>query len=291
MKKIFVAGAGLVVRPLVGYLLDQPDFHVVVGDVEPDRAARIVAGHPRGTAVTLDIQDAAAFRERIAGADLVVSMVPYTFHPLLGRIAIDLGKPMVTASYVSPAMKALDEDARRRGVLLLNELGLDPGIDHMEAMRIIRRIKGGGEVVEGFVSWCGGLPAPEANTNPFGYKFSWSPKGVLLAGKNSARYLEDGKAVFIPSEKLFESCRTVSVPGCGNFEGYPNRDSVPYAEAYGIPESEDHVPGHLEVSRLVLDHEEDRGPRSARSDGKEARRNDLSPDSSGNSPTRARART
>ena len=237
MKKIFVAGAGLVVRPLVGYLLDQPGFLVEVGDVEPDRAARIVAGHPRGSAVILDIQDAGALREKIAAADLVVSMVPFTFHPVLARMAIDLGKPMVTASYVSPAMKALDEEARRKGVILLNELGLDPGIDHMEAMRVIRRIKDEGGEVQGFVSWCGGLPAPESNTNPFGYKFSWSPKGVLLAGKNSARYIEDGKVVFIPSEKLFESFKTVSVPGCGDFDGYPNRDSVPYAEAYGIPET------------------------------------------------------
>ncbi len=245
MKKIFVAGAGLVVRPLVGYLLDQPGFLVTVGDVEPGRAARMVAGHARGTAVTLDIQDSAGLREKIAGADLVVSMVPYTFHPVLGRMAIELGKPMVTASYVSPAMKALDEDAKRNGVLILNELGLDPGIDHMEAMRIIRRIKDGGGKVQGFVSWCGGLPAPEANTNPFGYKFSWSPKGVLLAGKNSARYLEDGKVVTIPSEKLFESVRTVFIPGCGDFEGYPNRDSVSYAEAYGIPDARTMLRGTL----------------------------------------------
>jgi saccharopine dehydrogenase (NADP+, L-glutamate forming) len=245
MKKVFVAGAGLVVKPLVGYLLEQPGFQVEVADVEPDKAARIVAGHPRGTAVTLDIQDAAALRMRIAEADLVVSMVPYTFHPVLGRIAIDLGKPMVTASYVSPAMKALDEDAKRNGVILLNELGLDPGIDHMEAMRIIRRIKGDGGEVQGFVSWCGGFPAPEANTNPFGYKFSWSPKGVLLAGKNSARYLEDGRVVFISAEELFESFRTVTIPGCGDFEAYPNRDSVPYAEAYGIPEAKTMLRGTL----------------------------------------------
>lgn len=245
MKRIFVAGAGLVARPLVGYLLDQPEFQVTVGDVEPERAARVVAGRPRGTAVTMDIQDASALRERIAASDLVVSMLPYAFHPVLGRMAIDQGKPMVTASYVSPAMKALDEDAKRRGVILLNELGLDPGIDHMEAMHVIRRIKEEGGKVTGFVSWCGGLPAPEANTNPFGYKFSWSPKGVLLAGKNSARYLEDGKVVFIPSEKLFASCRTISVPGCGEFEGYPNRDSVPYAEAYGIPEAKTMLRGTL----------------------------------------------
>lgn len=245
MKKIFVAGAGLVVRPLVGYLLDQPGYEVEVGDVEPGRAARIVAGHPRGTAVTLDIEDGDALRERIARADLIVSMVPFTFHPILARMAINLGKPMITASYVSPAMRALDEEAKRNGVILLNELGLDPGIDHMEAMRIIRRIKDGGGEVVGFVSWCGGLPAPEANTNPFGYKFSWSPKGVLLAGKNSARYLEDGKVVFIPAEKLFESRRTISIPGCGDFEGYPNRDSVPYAEAYGIPDAKTVLRGTL----------------------------------------------
>jgi saccharopine dehydrogenase (NADP+, L-glutamate forming) len=115
----------------------------------------------------------------------------------------------------------------------------------MEAMRVIHRIKGGGGKVLGFVSWCGGLPAPEANTNPFGYKFSWSPKGVLLAGKNSARYLEDGKVVFIPSEKLFESCRTISVPGCGDFEGYPNRDSASYADAYGIPDAKTMLRGTL----------------------------------------------
>jgi saccharopine dehydrogenase (NADP+, L-glutamate forming)/spermidine synthase len=152
---------------------------------------------------------------------------------------------MVTASYVSPAMKALDEDARRKGVILLNELGLDPGIDHMEAMRIIHGIKAEGGRVVSFISYCGGLPALEANTNPFGYKFSWSPKGVLLAGKNSARFLEDGKIVLIPSEKLFESFKIFPVPGLGDFEAYPNRDSVPYAEAYGIPETKTMLRGTL----------------------------------------------
>ena len=245
MKKIFVAGAGLVARPLVKYLLDQPGFLVEVADVEPGRAERIVGGHPRGTAVKLDIQDEAALAARIAGADLAISMVPYTFHPMLGRICIAHGKPMVTASYVSPAMRALDEDARRKGVILLNELGLDPGIDHMEAMRVIHGIKAEGGRVVSFISYCGGLPAPEANTNPFGYKFSWSPKGVLLAGKNSARFLEDGKIVFVPAEKLFESYKMFPVAGLGEFEAYPNRDSVPYAEAYGIPEAKTMLRGTL----------------------------------------------
>ncbi len=245
MKKILVAGAGLVVRPLVRYLLDQPDFRVEVGDIATGRAEAIVGAHPRGSAVFLDIQDEVSLKKKVAENDLVVSMVPYSFHPILGRISIEAGKPMVTASYVSPAMRALDADARSKGVIILNELGLDPGIDHMEAMRVIHAVKGRGGMILGFTSWCGGLPAPEANTNPFGYKFSWSPKGVLLAGKNSARFLQDGQIIVIPAEKLFEKTRTIAIPGHGEFEAYPNRDSVPYAEAYGIPETKTMLRGTL----------------------------------------------
>ncbi len=245
MKKIFVAGAGLVARPLVKYLLDQPGFQVEVADVEPGKAEKVVGGHPRGAAVAIDIQDEALLAAKIARADLVVSILPFTFHPLLGRICVAHGKSMVTTSYVSAAMKALDEDAKRKGVILLNELGLDPGIDHMEAIRVIHAIKARGGRDVSFISYCGGLPAPEANTNPFGYKFSWSPKGVLLAGKNSARFLEDGKIVLIPAEKLFESFTIFPVPGLGDFEAYPNRDSIPYAEAYGIQETKTMLRGTL----------------------------------------------
>jgi saccharopine dehydrogenase (NADP+, L-glutamate forming) len=234
-KKIFVAGAGLVAGPLVDYLLRQPDFEVEVADMEPEKAARVVGGHPRGKAVGLNIKDEAAVKRLIAGADLVVSLLPYGFHPILARYCIEFGKSLVTASYVGPEMKALDAEAKRKGVIILNELGLDPGIDHMESMRVIHAIHGSGAEVTGFVSYCGGLPAPEANTNPFGYKFSWSPIGVLLAGKNPARFLEDGRVVFIPAEKLFESYKMMTIPGLGEFEAYPNRDSVPYAESYGIP--------------------------------------------------------
>ncbi len=248
MKKIFVAGAGLVAKPLVKYLLNQPEFAVDLADVDVDRAIRIIEGHPRGAALGLDIQDESALKSRIAGADLLVSFVPYTYHPVLGRMAIAFGIPMVTASYISPAMKDLDADARRKGVLILNELGLDPGIDHMEAMRVIQGVKNEGGRVLGFISHCGGLPAPEAKTNPFAYKFSWSPKGVLLAGTNSARYIEDGKIVSIPAEKLFESFKLLTIPGLGEFEAYPNRDSVPYAEAYGIPEPRFMLRGTLRYS-------------------------------------------
>jgi saccharopine dehydrogenase-like NADP-dependent oxidoreductase len=237
MKKILVFGAGLVAGPLVRYLLDRPDFHVVVADVEPGRAAKLVSGDPRGEAMAFSIEDGAAMKAAIEKADLVISMVPYTFHPVIAAAAIDSGKSVVTASYVSPAMRELDGRAREKGVIVLNELGLDPGIDHMEAMRIIHEVHGEGGRVLGFTSYCGGLPAPEANTNPFGYKFSWSPRGVLLASKNSAKYLQDGQVVLIPAEKLFESPETIRIPGLGEFEGYPNRDSISYREIYGIPEA------------------------------------------------------
>ncbi len=237
MKKILVLGAGLVAGPLVKYLLDQPDFSVVVADIDTARAGRHVAGHPRGRVERLDIADREALSAAIGRSDLVVSMVPYTFHPVVASMAVELGKNMVTASYVSPAMRELDGRAREKGVLLLNELGLDPGIDHMEAMRIIHEVHDAGGRVLGFISYCGGLPAPEANDNPFGYKFSWSPRGVLLASKNSARFLKDGRVITIPAEDLFAGPEVIPIPGLGEFEGYPNRDSVPYRDIYGIPEA------------------------------------------------------
>jgi saccharopine dehydrogenase (NADP+, L-glutamate forming)/spermidine synthase len=245
MKKILVFGAGLVARPLVSYLLDRPNFRVVVADMEPGRADKIVSGHPRGEGKVLSIEDRAAMKAEIERSDLVVSLVPHALHPVIAAAAIDRGKSVVTVSYVSPAMKELDGQARAKGVIVLNELGLDPGIDHMEAMRIIHEIHGKGGRVLGFTSYCGGLPAPEANTNPFGYKFSWSPMGVLLASKNSAKYLKDGKVVLIPAEDLFAGPEAITFPGLGVFEGYPNRDSVSYRETYGIPEARDLLRGTL----------------------------------------------
>ena len=245
MKNVLVLGAGLVARPLVNYLLERPEFAVVVADVEPARAEKLVAGHPRGRAIPLDIADRGALAAAIGRADLAVSMVPYTFHPIVAELAIELGRHMVTASYAGPAMKAFDARAKEKGVILLNELGLDPGIDHMEAMRIIHEVHESGGRVLAFTSWCGGLPAPEANTNPFGYKFSWSPRGVLLASKNSARFLKDGRIVSIPAADLFAAPEIIPIPGLGEYEGYPNRDSVSYRETYGIPEAQTVLRGTL----------------------------------------------
>ncbi len=242
MKKILVLGAGMVAGAHVRYLLAQPDFHVTVASRTLSKAQDIVGAqslgpHPRGRAVQLNSDDEAAMEALIREADLAVSLLPYAYHPTVARLCVRHRVHMVTTSYVKDAMAQLDGAARAAGVILLNELGVDPGIDHMTAMRVIHRVQRQGGRIVSFTSWCGGLPAPEANTNPFGYKFSWSPRGVLLAGKNTAHYLQDGQDVVIPGEELFDHYVTVPVEVEGRltaFEGYPNRDSLPYIGTYGI---------------------------------------------------------
>ena len=234
MKKVLVLGAGLVAGPLVRYLLDQEEFQVIVASRTLAKARALVGEAPNGLAREIDVNDRRALSEEIAGSDLAVSLLPYVYHPLVAGICVERTKPMVTTSYVKQEMKDHDATARDAGVILLNELGVDPGIDHMSAMQVIDRIKQKGGELVGFSSYCGGLPAPEANDNPFGYKFSWSPRGVLLAGKNPARYVEDDKVVDIPGEELFDHHWPVEVEGLGTLEGYPNRDSLPYMQTYSI---------------------------------------------------------
>jgi saccharopine dehydrogenase (NADP+, L-glutamate forming) len=237
MKKVLVLGAGLVAGAHVRYLLEQPDFHVTVASRTLSKAQDILRDHPQGEARRLDVTDEAALEDLIRRADLAVSLLPYAYHPTVARLCIRHRKHMVTTSYIKEPMARLDGAAREAGVILLNEIGVDPGIDHMTAMKVIYRVQRDGGEITSFTSWCGGLPAPEANTNPLGYKFSWSPKGVLLAGKNPARYLKDGREVFVPGEELFDHYWTVPVEVEGriiDFEGYPNRDSLPYMETYGV---------------------------------------------------------
>jgi saccharopine dehydrogenase-like NADP-dependent oxidoreductase len=234
MAKILVLGAGLVSRPHVRYLLDVPDLEVVVASRTVSKAEALIDGHPQGKAVALNVDDEAKLEELIGQADLSVSMLPYVYHPKVAALCVKHKKHMVTTSYVKNDMRALDGPAREAGVILLNEIGVDPGIDHMSAMKVIDGVESHDGKIASFVSWTGGLPAPEASDNPFGYKFSWSPKGVLLAGRNPARYQKDGQIVEIPGEELFDNYWPVQVQGLGEFEGYPNRDSMPYTETYGI---------------------------------------------------------
>jgi saccharopine dehydrogenase-like NADP-dependent oxidoreductase len=227
----------LVVRAHVRYLLDH-GFKVTVASRTVSKAEAIVDGHPSGTPVAFDIQEEPQRLEAIiAEHDVAVSLLPWQFHAQVARACLNLNRHMVTTSYVKDDMKALDGEARERGVVLLNEIGVDPGIDHMTAMKVIHKVQAEGGQVTTFQSYCGGLPAPEANDNPFGYKFSWSPRGVLLAGLNRARFRRDGKVVEVPGEELFDHVWQVPVEVEGQvieFEGYPNRDSMPYTEYYGI---------------------------------------------------------
>ena len=245
MKRILVLGAGLVARPLVQYLLDVPEFQITVASRTLSKAKRLVGDAPNGQARIVNVDDKAALEALVREADLAVSLLPYVYHPGVAGFCVKHGKQMVTTSYVKDAMLALHDDAKRAGVVLLNEIGVDPGIDHMSAMRVIHSIHDRGGKLTSFHSNTGGLPAPDANDNPMGYKFSWAPRGVVMAGKNPARFLDNKQTVDVPGEKLFSHHWPAEIAGFGTLEVYPNRDSVPYIETYGIPEVETMFRGTL----------------------------------------------
>ncbi|MBD3234014.1 MAG: saccharopine dehydrogenase [candidate division Zixibacteria bacterium] len=238
MKNILVLGAGLVAKPLVRYLLDHPDFKVTVASRTVSKAVNLIDEHPDGKALPLNVIDEAELEKLVFSHDLTISLVPYTHHVKIAKMCIKHKKNMVTTSYVSKPMAELDQAAKDAGILILNEIGLDPGIDHMSAMRIIDDVKSKGGKIVSFRSYCGGLPAPEANDNPFGYKFSWSPRGVVMAGSNNGRYLQESKEVFVPGKELFTHYHHREIEGVGELEAYPNRDSVPYIDTYGIQNAE-----------------------------------------------------
>jgi len=244
MKNVLVLGAGLVAKPLVRYLLDS-GYNVKVASRTISKAEFLIENHPNGYAEQLNVEDKSRLKELIGETDIVISLLPYTHHVTVADICIQKKRDMVTTSYVSDKMQGLNTKAVKAGIIILNETGLDPGIDHMSAMKIIHRVKDNGGKITSFCSYCGGLPAPEANTNPFGYKFSWSPKGVVLAAKNNAKYLKNGKAVFVPSEKLFDAYSVISIPEIGDFEAYPNRNSIPYIDKYEINGTETMFRGTL----------------------------------------------
>ena len=233
MKRVLVLGAGLVAKPLVRYLLDK-GYQVTMASRTASKAEAMIAGHPAGKALALNVENEVVLAQLIKDCDLAVSLVPYTFHPVVAKHCIANKKHMVTTSYVSAAMQEQDRVAQEAGVTILNEIGVDPGIDHMSAMRIIDSVRKRKGRIVAFRSYCGGLPAPEANDNPFGYKFSWAPRGVLLAGRNSAMYLMDGRKVEVPSHRLFRDMHILAIPGQGDYEAYPNRDSISYIDVYGL---------------------------------------------------------
>ena len=234
MKNVLLLGAGFVAHPLVRYLLDQPFIQLTIASRTLKKAENLLEGHPRGKAFQLNIKDVQALHSFIDQADVVISLLPWIHHLTVAKMCLELGKHLITTSYIKPEMKELDAKAREKGLLFLNEIGVDPGIDHMAAMRIIHSVKDKGGTVTSFYSYCGGLPALQNNTNPLGYKFSWSPTGVMLAANNDGRYLKEGQIIEVPGSQLFEHYWLVDVPGAATFEAYVNRDALPYIELYGL---------------------------------------------------------
>lgn len=248
MKKALVLGSGLVAQPIIRYLLDH-NIKVTVASNTPERAEKMINGHPEGHNIDWDIGNTDKLSEMISENDIVISLLPYLYHVKVAKLCISHKKNMVTTSYVKPEMKALDQDAKDAGIIILNELGLDPGIDHMSAMRIIDYIHNKGGKVEEFYSFCGALVAPEVEKNPFKYKFTWAPKGVVMAGNNDGNYLRHGKTTYIPTQDLFKKPLKVNFPDIGELEVYPNRDSLPYIDLYGIPETKTIMRGTFRYDR------------------------------------------
>ncbi len=237
--KILVLGSGLVSKPGVIYLLDK-GLNVTVTDIVLSRAEELVENYDNGVAASFDINDNKVLESYIKKHDIIISLLPWVFHAKVAKLCLENNKDMATASYVSEEMAALGEEAEKKGLLFLNEIGVDPGIDHMSAQKIIDDVHEEGGKIEHFYSYCGGLPAPDDNDNPFGYKFSWSPKGVVLASRNPAKFLENGKIIDIEGKELFaeKTVESEIVEGVGDLEVYPNRDSLPYIDIYGIEEAQ-----------------------------------------------------
>ena len=238
MKRILVLGAGRSTTTLIGYLLRhaiQQDWYVQVADLDQKLAEEKVKDHPRGQALGINSTDQISLYHIIAGADIVVSMLPAHMHIPVATACIALGKHMVTASYISPEMEALDDRAKEAGVILMNEIGVDPGIDHLSAMHMIDRVrKAGGEVLL-FESFTGGLVAPQSDDNPWRYKFTWNPRNVVMAGSGGAvKFIQEGTYKYIPYHQLFRRTEFIDIEEYGRFEGYANRDSLKYRKVYGL---------------------------------------------------------
>ncbi len=238
MKTILALGAGRSSSVLISYLLRQGEangWKILIGDISQDAARDRIGRAAVGEAIAFDITQEKASKQSIARADVVISLLPAHFHPMVAQHCLALGKHLLTASYVSDEMMALHDAAKAKGLLFLNECGLDPGIDHMSAMQVIDKIKNSGGTLVSFESFTGGLIAPETDPeNPWRYKFTWNSRNVVMAGQSTAKYIQNGTYRYIPYQQLFKRITPVSVPGYGEYEGYANRDSLKYIDTYKL---------------------------------------------------------
>ena len=238
MRNILIIGAGRSASSLIRYLLNkstQENLHLTISDLSLELALRKTNNHPNATAIALDIYNVAQRQTEIQKAAIVISMLPAHMHIDVAKDCLKYKKNMVTASYVSDEMQDLDDEVKANNLIFMNEIGLDPGIDHMSAMKIIHEIEDKGGKMIMFESFCGGLVAPESDTNLWNYKFTWAPRNVVLAGQGgAAKFIQEGKYKYIPYHKLFRRTEFLNVEGYGKFEGYANRDSLKYRSIYGL---------------------------------------------------------
>uniref|UniRef100_UPI004049FFD7 saccharopine dehydrogenase family protein n=1 Tax=Flavobacterium sp. TaxID=239 RepID=UPI004049FFD7 len=238
MRKILIIGAGRSASSLIQYLIEKSsseNIHITIADISLDLAQQKAKNQPNTSAIELDIQNETNRQEAIKNIDLVISMLPAHLHIEVAKDCLHFKKHLVTASYISEAMQNLDEQAKENGLVFMNEIGLDPGIDHMSAMRVIDSIREkGGKLIQ-FESFCGGLVAPESDSNNWKYKFTWNPRNVVLAGQGGvSKFIQEGKYKYIPYNKLFRRTEFMEIEGFGRFEGYANRDSLKYRSVYGL---------------------------------------------------------
>jgi saccharopine dehydrogenase-like NADP-dependent oxidoreductase len=249
MSNILIIGAGRSSSSLITYFLSNAkhyNWHITIADANKKAVdSKISAYSDVATAVEFDVLNVSLREKLISQSDFVISMLPAFMHIDVAKDCVRLSKHLATASYVSAEMKELDAEAQEKKILLLNECGLDPGIDHASAMQVIHKIQAEGGIITNFQSFCGGLVAPESNDNPWGYKFSWNPRNVILAGQGTAQFIEDGHLKFIPYNRLFTQTCAIHIDGYGTFDGYANRDSIGYKEPYGLSDIKTMLRGTL----------------------------------------------
>jgi saccharopine dehydrogenase-like NADP-dependent oxidoreductase len=241
MRNILIIGAGRSASSLIKYLLEKStveNLHLTIADLSKALAEKKTNNHPNATPIALDIFDEEQRSTEIQKADIVISMLPAHLHIEVAKDCIVYKKHMVTASYISNAMQELDAAAKANNLIFMNEIGLDPGIDHMSAMKVIDEIRAKGGKMILFESFCGGLVAPESDTNLWNYKFTWAPRNVVLAGQGgAAKFIQEGTYKYIPYNKLFRRTEFLEIEGFGRFEAYANRDSLKYRSVYGLDDA------------------------------------------------------
>ena len=235
MKRVLVLGTGYVVKPLVDYFIDKCKYEVLVASRDNNHAGLIIAGRALGKRVLWNAKPPyEELDNMVKNVDLVVSMIPPSMHVIVAQACLKYKINMVTTSYTSPEMAALDEESKKAGIIILNEIGEDPGIDHMGVMQMINQISEDGGKIVSLKSYGSGIPSFEHNNNPYGYKFSWSPSGLIKAAQTPAAYIKEGQKIEVSGEELLEHSWLVEVDGLGTFETYANRDSTNYINDYGL---------------------------------------------------------